>query len=54
VGNIFGLLLSHLHLFWRELFGMGYIYRLNTPIIRAFMGKKYVNFYSKEEYQRWS
>lgn len=36
VGNIFGLLLSHIHLFWPELIASGYIYRLNTPIIRAF------------------
>lgn len=43
-----------MHLFWPELFAHGYVYRLNTPIIRAFRGKRYENFYSKEEYLRWA
>ena len=40
VGNIFSLLMSHVHLFWPELFDLNFVYRLNTPIIRAFPKKQ--------------
>ena len=48
IGNIFGLVLSHFHEFWPELFKMNFVYRLNTPLIRVFIKKDYIEFYSKE------
>ena len=46
-GNIFGLLLNFFALFWPELVKIGYVKRLNTPIIRAFP-----NFYKNSKIKK--
>jgi DNA topoisomerase II len=56
IGQIFGLLLSHIENFWPELIKAGYIKRLATPIIRAYprSTKQWVeSFYTEEQYLKW-
>lgn len=55
-GQIFGLFLNFMVLFWPELVKQGYVKRFNTPIIRAYpkSKKKYVEeFFYKSEYKNW-
>ncbi len=55
-GNIFGLFLSFIHLFWPELINRGYICRLNTPIVMAYpkvKGKYVEEFYTVPCYEKW-
>jgi DNA topoisomerase-2 len=55
-GNIFGLLINFIILFWPALANRGYITRFNTPIIRAYPKnkKKYVEeFESLKTYANW-
>jgi DNA topoisomerase-2 len=59
VGQIFGLLLSHIERFWPALIKRGYVKQLATPIIRAFPkstkgANNYVeSFYSEGDYKLW-
>jgi DNA gyrase/topoisomerase IV subunit B len=59
-GNIFGLILNFFILFWPNLVSVGYIDRLNTPIIRAYHNKnirkdpeRATEFYTIPEYHKW-
>ena len=54
-GNIFGLILSFIHLFWPGLIERGWVCRLNTPIVMAYPKKKgYVEeFYTVPCYEKW-
>jgi DNA gyrase/topoisomerase IV subunit B len=51
-GNIFSLIISLFYNYFPELIQMGYLKRLNTPIIRVFSGKKLLyEFYTEEEFK---
>lgn len=55
-GNIFGLLMNFIALFWPALIDRGFLSRLNTPIVRAFpKDKKKVikEFDTLPYYRRW-
>ena len=57
IGQIFGLLLSHVERFWPALIRHGFVKHLATPIIRAFpkRGKQNViSFYTDSEYREWA
>jgi DNA topoisomerase-2 len=51
--SIRGLLMNMLYKFWPELYTLGLIYILDTPIIKVTIGKKVINFYSVQEYETW-
>ncbi len=55
-GNILGLLLNTFELFWPNLLKAGYVKWACTPIMRAYpkAGGKVVEFYSIEEFKKWS
>ncbi len=58
-GQIFGLLLNFFMLFWPDLVKRGFVNRLNTPIIRAYLKscknkpQTNVEFYSLSAYEEW-
>ncbi len=57
-GNIFGLILNFIALFWVGLVKRGFVRRLNTPIIRCFPkfkgAKSFIKeFYSTEDCRAW-
>jgi DNA topoisomerase II len=56
-GNIFGLIVNFILLFWPNLSKWNYIKRLNTPIIRAYLkgskSKENIEFYSLAHYNNW-
>ncbi|MFM2392493.1 MAG: Kaumoebavirus, partial [Bacteroidota bacterium] len=60
-GNIFGLILNFITLFWPALIQRGYLTRFNTPIMRALVRKgaptrfknKNKQFYNIYEYEDW-
>ena len=54
IGQIFGLIMSHIELFWPALIKNGFIKQLSTPIIRAYKGKNSVSFYTDKQYDDWS
>jgi len=39
--------------FWPELFKRGFVHRLQTPIIRVYLTKEVLNFYSEKEFDEW-
>jgi DNA topoisomerase-2 len=51
--HIRGLLANIFFKFWRELFDMGLIYMLNTPIVKVFWKKQTICFYTLEEFDDW-
>lgn len=55
VGQIHGILMSHIALFWPALIRRGFLKRLATPVIRAVPTGKglTINFYDDGEYKRW-
>jgi DNA topoisomerase-2 len=56
IGQIFGLLISHVALFWPLLIEHGFVKRLDTPIIRAYPPTnrgRIISFYTDNEYQQW-
>lgn len=42
------------HQFWPNILKQGLLYRLQTPMIVAEMGKKRVEFLSRQEYDDWA
>lgn len=52
--HIAGLLCNFFYRFWPELFKMNFIYRFNTPIIKANIGKENFYFNSPDEFEKWS
>ena len=54
IGQIFGLILSHIELFWPSLIKNGFIKQLSTPIIRAYRNKIGTSFYTDQQYEKWS
>jgi DNA topoisomerase-2 len=58
IGQILGLLGSHIHRFWPALIEHGWFQHLETPILRAFppRGSKasVISFYTDDEYRKWA
>ena len=57
VGQIFGLILSHIERFWPHLIERGFVKHLATPIIRAFPSERkqhILSFYTDLEYREWA
>lgn len=52
--HISGLFFNMLHSFWPELFKLGVVYKMNTPLIIATKGKSEYEFFDDESYQKWS
>jgi DNA topoisomerase-2 len=55
-GNILGLVLNNIALFWPKLIEQSYVKRFNTPIIRAYNKKKssdVLEFYYENVYKQW-
>jgi len=53
-GQIWGLLLNDIALFWKYLFKRNWIMRFNTPVVRVYIKKKIVHeFYTMAEYDKW-
>lgn len=54
-GKLFGLVVNALHFLWPELLDGNYLYKLDTPIRRAYKGNKLIKeFYSDREYDIWT
>lgn len=51
--NIRGLLLNAFFKFWPELFSLGVITILNTPIVKVKYKKDIISFYNQEDYDIW-
>lgn len=51
--HIAGLVLNMFWTFWPELVTSGCLHRLQTPLIKATVGKKEYEFYSKADYLEW-
>lgn len=53
--NIFGLILNIFDTFWPNLIDAGYVYKLNTPVIRAYPKTRgqAIDFYNKLEFEEW-
>jgi len=52
--HIKGLLINFIHYFWPSLVQKGdFIFSLQTPIVKAFKGKKTLEFYNLTEYSTW-
>lgn len=51
--GIRGLLMNMLYKFWPELFKLGIIHILNTPLVKVTQGKKVLSFFSEEDYTKW-
>lgn len=52
--SIAGQLINFFAKYWPELFDMGIIYKVMTPLVVAKKGKQSLNFYNNEEFERWS
>jgi DNA topoisomerase-2 len=51
--HILGLIINLIHTFWPELIDLGFITKIQTPIIKISKGKKELLFYTLYEYQQW-
>lgn len=51
--SIRGLLINAFYKFWPELFSMGVIGILNTPIVKVFLGKEIIPFYDLSAFNDW-
>lgn len=51
--HINGLLLNMIREYWPELFKLGLIYRFQTPLVKVFLKKETLNFYSEAEFFSW-
>lgn len=52
--HISGLIIAMIKKFWPELFKLGMIYRFQTPIMKAIVGKEEFYFYKLSEFEEWS
>jgi len=52
--HILGLLINFFAYFWPELFELGVIYRMNTPLVIATVKGKETEFFTDEAYDEWS
>lgn len=51
--SIRGLLINAFYKFWPELFKLGMIGILNTPIVKVFLGKQVIPFYNLDNFEIW-
>lgn len=51
---ISGLMIAMLRKFWPEMFSLGMVYRFQTPIMKAIVGKEEKYFYTLGEFEEWS
>jgi len=51
--SIRGLLMNMFYTFWPELFEMGVIYVLNTPIVKVKYKKEILRFYNLDDFEEW-
>ncbi len=53
-GKIASLIMSFIHHFWVDLYDLGFVKRLATPLIRIFSGKKLLKeLYTENEYRKY-
>lgn len=52
--HISGLFFNLIYTFWPELFDLGVIYRMNTPLIIATVGKNEYEFFDDAAYAEWA
>jgi DNA topoisomerase-2 len=52
--HVAGLLCAMFKAHWPELFALGMVYRFNTPLVKATVGKTEHFFYSKSEFDAWA
>jgi DNA topoisomerase-2 len=52
--SIAALLINFFNRFWPELFDQGRIYKVMTPLVVAKKGKESLNFYTNDEFEKWS
>lgn len=52
--SIAALLINFFNRFWPELFDQGRIYKVMTPLVVAKKGKDSINFYTNDEFDKWS
>lgn len=53
-GKLFGLVVNTIHFLWPELLDGTFLYKLDTPIRRAYKGQKLIaEFYSDRDYEMW-
>lgn len=52
--HIAGLFFNMIHYYWPELFPLGVIYRMNTPLIIATVGTKTFEFFNVAAYTAWA
>ena len=54
-GNLIAsLLINFFARFWPELFDQGRVYKVMTPLVVAKKGAKAINFYTNDEFEKWS
>lgn len=51
--HIKGLLVNLFHYWWPNLLKLNFIQTLRTPIVKAIKGKKVVEFYTQQDYNKW-
>lgn len=52
--HISGLVINMIDILWPELIDNGFVYRLDTPIIKAYIGKTLYEFISIQDYENWA
>ena len=52
--HVSSLLINFFAYFWPELFELGIIYRMNTPLVIATVRGKEIEFFSDESYEEWA
>jgi DNA topoisomerase-2 len=51
--HIKGLLVNFFHACWPTLIKLNFVQTLRTPIIKAIKGKKVIEFYTEQDYNKW-
>jgi DNA topoisomerase II len=51
--HIKGLLVNFFHAYWPSLMKLDFVQTLRTPIIKAIKGKKVLEFYTEQDYNKW-
>jgi DNA gyrase/topoisomerase IV subunit B len=51
--HIRGLIANMFFKYWPELFDLGMVYLFETPIVRAKVGKKRIEFYTLDDFEQW-
>ena len=51
--HIKGLFINFIHTYWPSLIRLNFIQTLKTPIVKAFKGKRVVEFYTQQDYTKW-